>query len=73
MIATIYTPIVLPAMNPYFPVRYTHSRHATSAVQLRMLPANFVGVDLSNDANGRTSLNVGADRLITSGFIMGMV
>jgi hypothetical protein len=38
-----------------------------------MLPANFVGVDLSKDAKGRTSLNVGADILITSGFIMGMV
>jgi hypothetical protein len=60
-------------MNPCLPVRYTNSRHASSDAQFRMLPANFVGVDLSKDAKGRTSLNVGADILITSGFIMGMV
>jgi len=45
-------------------------KHAMSAVQFRMLPANLVGVDLSNDANGSTRLNLGAEILTTSGLIV---
>lgn len=45
-------------------------KHAMSAVQFRMLPANLVGVDLSNDANGSTRLNSGAAMLSTSGLII---
>jgi len=67
MIHTINTPIVLPDVSPYFPVRNTSSRHAISDAQFSMLPANLVGVDLSNDANGRTSLNLGGETLSTSG------
>lgn len=60
-------PIVFVDVIPYFPSRNTHSMHMSSADQLSMLPAYFVGVDPSNDANGSTSLNEGGDMLITSG------
>lgn len=69
IIHTMNTLIVFPEVTPNFPIRKTRSRHASSAAMFRMLPANLVGVDLSNDANGRTSLNFGADTLITSGCV----